>query len=117
MDNREIALYTAKVLDAKKAQDITIIDIAEKSGFADFFVIATAPNLRLLSSLADEAEDKLAEQAVFMHHKEGENGSGWILLDFGDLIINLFTPEQREHYNIEKLWIDCDKIYYESEEK
>ena len=115
MTNRELSLEIAKILDAKKAQDITIIDIAEKSGFADFFVIADAGNSRLLEALADEAEDKMAELGEEIHHKEGVGETGWILLDFGDIIINLFTKAQRDHYNIEKVWADCDKIEYKPE--
>ena len=110
MTNRELAIYAAGVLDAKKAQDIVILDIAEKSGFADFFVIAQAGNARLLEALSDEIEDKMAEAGEALHHREGVGESGWILLDFGDIIINLFTKEQREHYNIEKVWADCVSI-------
>ena len=116
MDNRETALLIAKILDSKKALDVTIIDLAEASGFADYFVIASAGNIRLLSALADEVEDKLAEKEIFINHKEGENSSGWILLDYGDIIVNLFTEEQRQRYNIEKIWGDCIRVDFEPEE-
>ena len=117
MTNKELALMAAKALDAKKAQDIVIIDIAERSGFADFFVIADAGNSRLLEALSDEMEDKMAQAGIALNHREGVGESGWILLDFGDIIINLFTKDQRDHYNIEKVWSDCDKVEFDPERK
>ena len=112
MSIKETALQIAKALDAKKAQDIVLIDIAERSGFADWFIIADAANSRLLEALADEAEDTMAQLGEELHHKEGVGESGWILLDFGDLIVNLFTKAKRDYYNIEKIWADCDSEQY-----
>ena len=117
MTNKELALFIAKTLDAKKAQDIVILDIAEKSGFADYFVIADAPNARLVEALADETEDKMAQTGEALHHKEGVGDSGWVLLDFGDIIVNIFTKQQRDHYNIEKVWSDCDSVEFVPERK
>ena len=117
MDNKAIAWKAAEVIDSKKGQDITLIDISGTSGFADYFVITHAPSDRLMKTIADEVEDKLAELGVFMKHSEGKNGSGWILMDFGDVIVNVFTGEQRERYNLEKIWGDCEIIRYEHEEK
>ena len=116
MTNKEIAYFIAKEMDSRKATDITIIDIAEKSGFADYFVIASVAGLRQLSALATNIEDKLAEQGLIVGHVEGKGDSGWILMDYGDIIVNLFTVEQREHYNMQKVWADCDRIYYEQTE-
>ncbi len=116
MTNKELALFIAGEMDKRKASDIVIIDIAEKSGFADYFVIATASSLRQLSSLAVNLEDKLAEEGVIVGHIEGKGDSGWILMDYGDIIINLFTAEQREHYNIEKVWGDCIRVDFETTE-
>ena len=116
MTNKETAYFIAKEMDTRKATDITIIDIADKSGFADYFVIASVAGLRQLSSLATNLEDKLAEQGIIVGHVEGKGDSGWILMDYGDIIINLFTAEQREHYNMEKVWADCDRVYYDQTE-
>ena len=117
MTNKELAVKTAEALDAKKAQDIILIDIAEKSGFADWFIIADAANARLLEALATAAEDRMAELGETLHHREGVGESGWILLDFGDIIVNLFTKAQRQYYNIEKIWADCTSIEYDPERK
>ena len=116
MENKEIALLAAKTLDAKKATDILILDISRNSGFADYFVLATASNLRQLGALCDEVEDKLAAEAVLVKHIEGKGDSGWILMDFGDIIVNLFTAEQREHYQIERIWKDCPAVEFEASE-
>lgn len=116
MDNKALAWKAAEVMDSKKGQDITIIDIAGTSGFADYFVNTHAPSDRLMKTIADEVEDKFAELGVFLKHAEGKNGSGWILMDFGDIIVNVFSGEQRERYNLEKLWSDGEITYYESED-
>ncbi|MBQ4339826.1 MAG: bis(5'-nucleosyl)-tetraphosphatase (symmetrical) YqeK [Firmicutes bacterium] len=113
MDNKAIAWKAAEVADSKKGQDITLIDISKTSGFADYFVITHAPSDRLMKTIADEVEDKLAELGVFLKHSEGKNGTGWILMDFGDIIVNVFSKEQRERYNLEKLWGDGEITYFE----
>lgn len=107
MTNKEYALLAAKVLDEKKAVDIKVIDITEKSSFADYLVIATGNSQRQVQSLTDDVEDKLAAQELFVKSIEGKNGTGWVLMDYGDIIVNIFTSEMRDRYNIEKVWGDC----------
>ena len=107
MTNKEYALLAGKVLSEKKAQDIVIIDIQEKASFADYFVICSGNSERQVQSLTDDVEDAFAKQNLFVKSVEGRHGSGWILMDFGDIIINVFTKEMRERYNIEKEWGDC----------
>lgn len=116
MDSRKMALKAAAVLDAKKAIDVAVIDISEKSSFADFFVIASGMSARQVGTLADEVEDRLAEEGISPKHIEGKQNSGWILMDFGDVIVNLFSAEQREHYNIEKIWSDCPLVEFQPQE-
>ena len=106
MNNREIAMKAAKVLSDKKAQDVLIIEVREISSFADYLVIASGGSDRQVGTLADEVEERLAKEGVPMGHVEGKAPSGWILLDFGDVIINIFSAEQRQRYNIEKVWGD-----------
>ena len=107
MTSRELAEIAAKTLDEKLAENIVLIDVAEKSSFADFLVLANGRNQRQVASLADDVEDALAEKDLLVKSIEGKNISGWILMDFGDIIVNLFTPEMRDKYNIEKIWADC----------
>lgn len=113
MDNKEFALLAAKTLSDKKAVDITAIDIAEKASFADYLVIATGNSERQVNSLVDDVEDAFAKEELFVKNIEGKN-SGWVLMDFGDIIVNIFTKELREKYGIEKVWGDCS--FFEIEE-
>lgn len=113
MNPKDIALLAAHVLDDKKASDIVIIDISEKASFADYFVIASGGSERQIGALADEVDDKFAKEGIQLKNIEGKQTSGWILIDFGDVIINVLTNEMRERYNIERVWGDCNIIHYE----
>ncbi|MBR4020349.1 MAG: bis(5'-nucleosyl)-tetraphosphatase (symmetrical) YqeK [Firmicutes bacterium] len=107
MNNKEYALLAAKTLSDKKAADIAAIDIAEKASFADYLVVATGNSDRQVNSLIDDVEDAFAKNDLFVKNIEGRQGSGWVLMDFGDIIVNIFTKEMREKYGIEKVWGDC----------
>ena len=107
------AIEIAKVLSEKKARDIKVINIAEKSSFADFFINATAGSDRQLSALLYFAEGKAAELGLEQKNVEGIQGSGWILADYGDIIINLFTAETRDKYTLDKIWSDCEIVFVE----
>ena len=107
MDNKSFALLAAKTLDDKKALDIAVIVIMEQATFADYLVIATGNSERQVNSLVDEVEDQFAKEGLLVKNIEGKQNSGWVLMDFGDIIVNIFTKEMREKYNIEKVWGDC----------
>ncbi len=107
MNNKEIALRVASVLAGKKAKDLLVIDVVDRSSFADFLVIATGGSDRQVGTLASEVIDRMAEEGVFAKNVEGKQSSGWILMDYGDIIVNIFSEEQRSRYNIEKIWGDC----------
>ena len=106
MNNREYALLAAKVLDSKKATDITVIDIMEKASFADYMVIATGTSSTHVKALADEIEYKLDEAGVSVSHIEGYRSNTWILLDYVDVIVNVFSDEARKFYDLDRLWQD-----------
>ena len=110
MESKEVAQTIASILNEKKARDIVIIDIAEKSSFADYFVIATGGSERQLGALADDVEDKFAELEITPKSKDGRPDTGWILVDGGDVIVNLFTEATRDKYTLEKIWSDCESI-------
>ena len=110
MDSRETAQKLADTLSNKKASDVVMIDIAEKSSFADFFILATAGSERQMGALAEEIEDKFAEIGIEPKSKDGRPETGWILVDGGDVIVNLFTEETRDKYTLEKIWTDCESI-------
>ena len=113
MTNKDYAVLAGKTLSAKKAQDIVIIDSQEKASFADYFVICSGTSERQIHTLVDEVEDAFAKEGLLVKSVEGKQSSGWILMDFGDIIVNLFTKEMREKYSIEKIWGDCEFIEVE----
>lgn len=113
MSSKDIAMKLAELLNSKKAEDIVVIDIAEKSSFADFLVVASGTSDRHIESLIDDVEDLAAQDGVPTKGIEGKNGTGWILLDLGDVIVNIFSREMRSKYNIEKVWADCEMTHME----
>ncbi len=115
MNNKEIALKAAAILQNKKAMDVMVVDIKEKSSFADYLIIASGGSERQVGTLAEEVDDQFAKEGILSKSVEGKKTSGWILMDFGDIIVNIFTTEQRGRYNIEKLWGDCEFITIEEE--
>ncbi len=116
MSIRKNAIRAAKQIDEKKGKDIVILDVSEISSFADYFVISHGTSDRQLKALSEEVEKGMSEANIKLYHKEGTEKSGWILLDYGDIIVHLFLEEQRQHYNIEKLWNDGVYISFESSE-
>jgi ribosome-associated protein len=90
----------------KQGRDVVVIDISAQSSFADYFVNATATNIRMLATLRDEVESRLASSDMLPRGIEGKEASGWVLMDYGDIIVNLFLEDQRNTYQIEKIWSD-----------
>ena len=113
MESKEIAKTIAEMLSSKKAKDIVMIDIAEKSSFADYMIIVSGGNDRQVGALADAVEDKFEELGLSPKSIAGPHRSGWILMDFGDIIVNVFNPELRERYNLESVWGDCSFLEFE----
>jgi ribosome-associated protein len=92
------------ILSDRQAEDVVQIDIRRVSSFADYFVIATATNVRQMKALIDTVEREMKRFGVDAGPQEGEAESGWVLIDFDDVILHLFSREQREFYNLEGLW-------------
>ena len=106
MTIHEYAMEICKTLDNKKAEDILLIDIGDKSVLADYFVIASGRNNIHVKTLAEEVEEKLEESGFILRRAEGKTEGRWVVLDYGDVLVHLFHPEEREYYNIERLWAD-----------
>jgi ribosome-associated protein len=87
-----------------KAEDITIIDLAGKSSFADTMVIASGRSARHVTAMAENLKEKLKAQGLRVT-AEGQQQGDWVLLDAGDIIVHLFRPEVRAFYNLEKMWL------------
>ena len=84
--------------------DILLLDIRELCSFADYFVICSGESSRQINSICDEIIHSLKREGILIHHREGSVDSGWLLLDYRDVIIHIFTPGQREYYQLDKLW-------------
>ena len=96
----------ARILDEKGALDIEILQVDHLTTITDYFLIASGRNVQAVRSLAEDLEDKLAERDVLPRRREGLNESRWIVLDYANVIVHLFHPEERAYYNIERLWQD-----------
>lgn len=107
----EAVKVTYKALDDKMGIDIKVIDISNLSPIADYFVIASASNSNQLKAMSDTVEEELHKKCnIQKTHIEGVQTKSWILLDFNDIIVHLFNEEDREFYNIERIWADGDII-------
>lgn len=110
MDSLQTAKLAAKALDSKKGLDIKIIRIRDISSIADYFVIATGTSNTHVKALADEVEFKLDEAGISVSSVEGQRNDTWILLDYIDVIVHVFSEDAREYYNLERLWEDGEII-------
>ncbi|MBS1479581.1 MAG: ribosome silencing factor [Christensenellaceae bacterium] len=103
---REQVLALCEVLDNKKALDILAVNVADKTIIADWFIIASGRSTTQVKALCDELEEKAAERGLIARRKEGYQEGRWIVVDFGTILVHLFHPEEREYYNLERLWVD-----------
>ena len=110
MDSLKIVEETVRALSDKKAANIMVIDVKEKSSFADYLILATGGSIRQLNALVDEVEDRLAKFDIMPRAVEGKQNSDWLLMDYIDVVVNVLTEDSREKYNIEKVWGDCEKL-------
>jgi ribosome-associated protein len=100
-------LYAVRAAEDKQAHDIRVLDLREITSFADYFVICTGGNSRQIQSIADEIEQrlkKMGERAISM---EGYDNAEWVLMDYGDYLIHIFSEKSRVYYDLERLWRDA----------
>ena len=109
MNSYEKLKIAVKALDSKKAVDIKAIKVEDITILADYFVIATGMSTTQVKALADEVDFKLSEAGVEPGHIEGKS-SGWILLDYGTVVIHVFYKDDREFYALERLWQDSEYL-------
>lgn len=106
MKPKELALQIAEILDSKKGEDIAVLDVNHLTSVTDYFVIAGAHSTLQARAMAEEVEDKLAEAGLEARRRDGYGDSRWIVLDYASVIVHVFHYEEREVYNIERLWMD-----------
>lgn len=94
----------------RKAADVIVLDLRPAEGFTDYFVIMTGQNTRQIQAISDAIQDSLGGKGVKPAHVEGGERAGWILLDYFDFIVHIFSPESRAFYALERLWGSADRI-------
>ena len=108
----EIAKLAVEALDSKMAKDISVLKTDKVTSLADYFVICTAVNSSQGKTLCDETDKVLSEAGEPPRRREGMRTGGWTLLDFGCVIVHIFSPELREFYSLDRLWSDAEKLDY-----
>lgn len=96
-------------LNEKKAMELAAIRVGDLTSIADYFILATATSNTHVKTLADEVEFKLSEAGVQPHHVEGR-ATGWILIDYCDIVVHVFSREARQFYNLDKMWFDGEAV-------
>ena len=106
----EQARRAVDVASDNQASDIVLLDIGEVSSFADYFVILSADSARQIGALSEDLVNALERSGVRLHHREGTADTGWVLLDFGDVIVHLFGREKRDFYSLEDVWGQASEL-------
>lgn len=106
IDSKQLALEAARILDEKGATNMEILEVAHLTSITDYFVICNGRNTQAVHTLAEDLEEKLAEEGIEVRRKDGEREARWIVMDYAHVIIHIFHPEERKFYNIERLWED-----------
>ena len=106
MTSKELTKLAVAALEDRKAEDVTVIDISEISPIADYFIIANGTNQNQLQAMRDAADEALYKAGVKVQQIEGNQSSTWILMDYGDIIIHIFSKEDRLFYDLERTWRD-----------
>ena len=106
----EIAGIAAKALDDKKARDVKVLKTAEQTVLADYFVICNGTSSTHIKALVDEVDKQLSEAGEPPIRREGLRSDIWVLMDFGSVIVHVFTDEARQFYNLERLWSDSEEV-------
>lgn len=106
MDSTKLAKLVCAALEEKKAEDVKVIDISEISVMADYFIVADGSNQNQLLAMKDAVDEAMHKEGVAPKQIEGNNQSTWILMDYGDIIIHLFSKEDRLFYDLERIWRD-----------
>jgi len=112
-DAAHLARACARIADEKKARDILILDLRGLTYVTDFFVIATAGNPRQLRAIGNAVAQETHQRSIRPIGIQGTEESGWVLHDYGDVVVHLFDPERRKLYDLELLWGDAPRIEWE----
>ena len=110
LNAKEVAYQVTKALDNKKGMDIKLLKIDKVSSLADYFLICTGTSNTHVKTLCDYAEETMENLGETLLGREGHRGNSWELLDYGAVVVHVFTQEAREFYSLERLWADAEEI-------
>jgi|SRR4030042_1063942 ribosome-associated protein len=102
----ELAHTIVGSLESKKGEDILLLDIKEIASFTDYFVVCTGTSDRMLDALAEAALEDVRKRHRKHGRRQGEAREGWVVVDYGDVVVHLFSPDQRTYYSLEEFWKD-----------
>ena len=106
---KELALQICENMDDKKAKDIVVIDITDRTVIADAFVVGSGRSDQQVRAIVDEVEEQM-EKKLPLLRKEGYREGRWVVLDYGDILVHVFHDEERKYYDLERLWADEDNL-------
>lgn len=99
-----------KALDKKKGRNLQVLKTGELTTLADYFVLCTAGSTTQIKALTDVCEEAVEAAGGELHHKEGFRDGGWVLLDFSDVVVHVFLEQERDFYDLERLWADAQSV-------
>jgi ribosome-associated protein len=112
LEGIDVARRVVEAASEKLASDVVLLDVREVCGFASYFVVCSGESERQIRAIYDEIEKALKKEGLLPHHREGEIDSGWLLLDFGEVIVHIFAPEERDFYRLEELWSQATPVVH-----
>ena len=112
-DSREVAVAAARAASEKQGSRIVILDVRDLIVITDYFVIASGSSDRQVRTIVEEVEKALRGMGVKPLRREGENEGAWVLLDFVDVVVHVFGDEERDYYDLERLWRDAPVVEWE----
>ncbi|MCP1101065.1 ribosome-associated protein [Aequitasia blattaphilus] len=110
IETKEILQTAYKALDEKQGEDIVVLDIADISVIADYFIITNGNSDAQISALIDSVDEEMGKKNISIKQQEGNAKGDWVLLDYGDVIIHIFNKDSRMFYNLERIWSDAKRL-------
>jgi ribosome-associated protein len=109
-ETKKLAIQIGEILKKKSALDIQLIDVSHQTIIADYFLIATGKNVPNVKALTSEVKDKMAKDGKMPLRVEGVKEARWVVMDYTDVLVHIFHKDEREFYNLERLWVDGDNM-------
>ena len=113
MDSKELAILAARAMDERRGSKITVLSLADLSTLADYFVVGTGASRIQTQAMADNIDHQLADLGIRPNRMEGMQEGRWILVDYGQVIVHIFQEDERNFYNLERLWADAPALAFE----